>query len=131
MKTDPTDKQFTPPAVMNYDPNVTCSGSMAKQTVKLIFGKWHYRTERTVKVGGNCTGLTVISFAVRQVYDSLEYTEYKGKEYAKITMTDADNTTDFESEDEEYGCEDWLSDMLISAEIIDITSDADDEEDNE
>lgn len=104
------------PLVMDYDPNLTNSGRMAKQTVLLTFGMWKYRAERTVTVGGNCTGLDVIKAAVGSAYEDLEYDTYKGKEYARITLTDAEGS-EIECVDEDWKCEDWLADMLISAEI--------------
>jgi hypothetical protein len=118
------------PSRMDYDPNLTLSGNMAKQTVRLIFGRWHYRAERIVQVGGNCTGLSVITSAVRQAFDALDFTEYEGREYARITMLSADETAELTCEDEDYDCDDWLAEMLISAEIIEITADAGEDEDN-
>ncbi|WP_249509223.1 DUF5406 family protein, partial [Escherichia coli] len=35
--------QNTQPQIMNYDPNLTSCGRMAKQTVRLTFGLWEYR----------------------------------------------------------------------------------------
>nr|MCD4237043.1 DUF5406 domain-containing protein [Escherichia coli] len=52
------------PQIMNYDPNLTSCGRMAKQTVRLTFGLWEYRETFEVTVGGNLTGLDVISCAI-------------------------------------------------------------------
>lgn len=110
------------PLVMDYDPNLTNSGRMATQTVRLTFGTWKYRTERTLTVGGNCTGLDVIKAAVGRAYEALEYHTYKGKDYSRITLADADGN-ELECEDEDWKGEGWLADMLIGAEITDIVPD--------
>ncbi|SQM81178.1 Uncharacterised protein [Escherichia coli] len=57
--------------VMNYDPNLTLYGRMAKQTVLLTFGLWEYRETFEVSVGGNLTGLDVISCAIESLYATL------------------------------------------------------------
>lgn len=104
---------------MDYDPNLTNSGQMAKQRVRLTFAQWKYRTTREVVIGGNCTGLSVIDSAVETVLEDLEYTEYEGREYSRITLEDGDGNT-LEYEDEDCRCDDWLKDMLIAAEIVEI-----------
>lgn len=100
---------------MDYDPNITCSGRFAKQTVKLVFGQWDYRAEFTQVVGGNCTGLSVIDCAIGSVNDSLEK---EGSIYYFIMKNEAGEEMQV-SDDEDRGLE-WLNDMLISAEIISI-----------
>lgn len=108
---------------MNYDPNLTNSGNMADQTVKLTFGLWCYRAERTVIVGGNCRGFDVIKSAIRIAYDNLEseeirpFGESRTVDVARITLTNRDGD-EMECEDEEEGYEDWLGNMLIGAEIV-------------
>ena len=112
---------------MNYDPNLTNSGRTAKQTVKLTFGMWEYRAERTVEVGGNCTGLTVIESAIGNLYEDLpNLSDGMGSMVPGIVMADP-NDADKElccTDDEDQG-DDWLKDMLIGAEIIDIRPDRD------
>ena len=112
---------------MNYDPNLTCSGNMATQQVRLTFGYWKYRAEIVVSVGGNCTGLTVIDCAVGNAYRTLPQRGIYGSDetYAVIVMvdpTESDSTLEC-SEDDGGDClrgDFWLKDMLIGAEITSI-----------
>jgi len=103
---------------MNYDPNLTSSGRMAAQKVRLTFGEWDYRKTMEVTVRGNTRGLSVIDCAIDIVFDELPEKAFDGK---TITMEN--------EQGEELHCglndavcaeDDWLRDMLISAEIIDI-----------
>lgn len=96
---------------MNYDPNLVRCGRMATQTVKLVFGQWDYRKEVLIDVSGNCTGLVVIDVAIDNFYQEC------GDE---IELTDANENVLICEDDEQKG-EDWLKDMLISAEILSIT----------
>lgn len=104
---------------MNYDPNLTNSGKMAVQTVKLTFASWEYRAERTVEVGGTCKGFSVIESAVYRAWEGLEFDQCGNVEYANITLTDSKGEELICEDDDDRG-EDWLKDMLISAEIISI-----------
>ena len=104
---------------MNYDPNMTNSGRMAKQTVKLTFQQWEYKAEMIEVVGGNCTGMTVIDSAVDIAYENLP--DDRGCPY--IVMTDADGNTLRCDDDEEQG-EEWLKGMLVRAEITAIEKSA-------
>lgn len=110
---------------MDYDPNLTNSGRMAMQTVRLTFGIWEYRKEVEVTVGGNCTGLTVIDSAVESAYNKLDRRGIFGcnDTYAVIYLDSEDGTEQMECADDEDECEDWLKDMLIKAEIVSITPD--------
>lgn len=54
---------------MDYDPNLNFCGRTTVQTVKLTFGQWDYRLTLETKVGGNCSGLTVIQAAVENFID--------------------------------------------------------------
>lgn len=113
--------------IMDYDPNLTCSGNMAKQTVRLTFAMWKYRAYMDVVVGGNCTGLTVIDCAVDNAYRLLEQKGIYASDdtIATITMLATDESGDtLECDDDEGHCEDWLKDMLIAAEIIAIKPDS-------
>jgi hypothetical protein len=104
---------------MNYDPNLTSSGRMAAQKVRLTFGEWDYRKIVEVTVHGNTRGLSVIDCAIDIVFDELPEKTFDGK---TITMKNEQgeelhcglNYADCDDDD------DWLRDMLISAEIIDI-----------
>ncbi|WP_417786712.1 DUF5406 family protein [Stutzerimonas xanthomarina] len=117
--------------IMNYDPTLTCSGRMAKQTVRLTFGLWEHRKTMEVEVGGNCTGMTVIDCAVGIAYDQLPQRGIYGckKTEAVIDMPSLTNPEDelecAEGSDgnERLRGEEWLKDMLISAEIIAIRPD--------
>ena len=94
---------------MNYDPNLTLSGRMATQTVRLTFGQWEYRKTMDVRVGGNCRGFAVIGGAVEIARDKLD---------GRITLknTDGDELTCEDDDDDP----DWLEDMLLNAQIISI-----------
>jgi hypothetical protein len=106
---------------MNYDPNLTLCGRTATQTVKLRFQMWESTTERTVTIGGNCTGLTVMRSAVGKVYDDL-VESLPEDEPAEITLVNRDGDT-LICEDEEDQGEDWLADMCVSIEIVEIQGD--------
>lgn len=108
---------------MNYDPNMTNSGRMAKQTVRLTFGQWEYRKTMEAVVGGNCTGLTVIECAVRHAYEELTTRIWRDCKYAHIELVNKAGDM-LDCEDDEDRCEDWLQDMLIGAEIVAIEYDA-------
>lgn len=114
-----------PRGFMDYDPNLTNSGRMAKQTVRLTFGLWKYRKEMEVQVGGNCTGLRVIDSAVEQAYENLDRlgVYMSDDTYAVIYMNSTDGTESMECADEEDEREDFLKNMLIKAEIVDIQPD--------
>ena len=106
---------------MNYDPNLTTCGNMATQTVKLMFALWEHRAEMTVQVRGNCTGLSVIESAVSIAYDQLEQEDCDGMGtmIAKLILIDPAGEH-LESSDQDERGEDWLKQMLIAAEIIEI-----------
>ena len=117
------------PEIMDYDPNLTNSGNVATQLVRLTFGMWKYRAVIEVPVGGNCTGLTVIDCAVSNAYDGLEQRGIMGskKTYAVLNMPSLEDPEDFlecdedESHNGHLRGEDWLKDMLVAAEIVSIT----------
>lgn len=107
------------PAVMNYDPNFTLWPN-GKQTVRLTFGQWQYRGTFDVTVEGNISGLSVIESAIERLYESLPYDKdpFGNGVYARIMLGELIN------DDEDQREEEWLSDMLISAEIIHIEPEA-------
>lgn len=107
---------------MNYDPNLTNSGRMAKQVVRLTFGQWQWRRTLEVTVGGNCTGFDVIDTAVNNAWEELPAADYDD-EIARITLLNADGDELYCEDDEGRGV-DWLRDMLIAAEIVSIEPDA-------
>lgn len=102
--------------VMNYYPNLTLCGRMAKQTVRLTFGLWEYRETFEVTVGGNLTGLDVISCAIESLYETLPYEEVEDERDIIATI----NIGGVKCKDENLIGELWLAGMLISAEIISI-----------
>ncbi|EBB0848972.1 DUF5406 domain-containing protein [Salmonella enterica] len=81
----------------DFDPNMVACGRAVKQTVRLTFGCWRYRGTFEVEVRGNITGLDAIRYAVELLYESLP----------SVVVTDDD-----------LRGEEWLADMLVSAEII-------------
>jgi hypothetical protein len=101
---------------MNYDPNLVLSGRMAKQLVKLTFGEWEYRKTIETVVSGNCRGLNVIDCAIENVYDHLKSDRWNNKE---IVLAKEDGK-ELVCPDEEYDSYNFLKDMLIAAEIINI-----------
>lgn len=110
--------------IMDYDPNLTCSGNMAIQRVRLTFGIWKYRAVIEAEVGGNCTGLDVIECAVGNAYETLEQRGiYRSeKTYAVMMMPNLEDPESIlECGDEDRRGEDWMKEMLVSAEIISIT----------
>lgn len=103
----------------DFDPNMVACGRVVKQTVRLTFGCWRYRGTFEVEVRGNVTGLEAIRCAVDILYDSLP----------SVAVTDDDDQAcDMEMatielggitcNDDELRGEEWLADMLVSAEII-------------
>ncbi|EBW6364038.1 hypothetical protein DPU24_25245 [Salmonella enterica subsp. enterica serovar Oranienburg] len=103
----------------DFDPNMVACGRVVKQTVRLTFGCWRYRGTFEVEVRGNVTGLEAIRCAVDILYDSLP----------SVAVTDDDDQEcDMEMatielggitcNDDELRGEEWLADMLVSAEII-------------
>jgi hypothetical protein len=101
---------------MNYDPNLVLSGRMAKQKVKLNFGVWDYRTTVSTVVCGNCQGLCVIDGAVDNIYESLA-TDGWGNKAIVLTREDGEELV---CPDGEYDSCEFLKNMLIAAEIVDI-----------
>ncbi|EER0905635.1 DUF5406 domain-containing protein [Escherichia coli] len=105
---------------MNYDPNLTSCGRMAKQTVRLTFGLWEYRETFEVTVGGNLTGLDVINCAIESLYATLPYEEVLDERTGKTDIMATINIGELICQDEDLSGELWLAGMLISAEIISI-----------
>lgn len=75
------------------------------------------------RLHGDLHGLTVLDCAVDQAYEALEQRGIYGRDdtYALINMPKLGDPEEILecSDDEEQG-EDWLKDMLISAEIVSI-----------
>lgn len=102
----------------DFDPNMVACGRAVKQTVRLTFGCWRYRGTFEVEVRGNITGLDAIRYAVELLYESLP----------SVVVTEDDLECDMEMatieldgitcDDDDLRGEEWLADMLVSAEII-------------
>lgn len=109
--------------VMDYDPNLTNSGRMAVQTVRLTFAQWDYRLDCTVEVRGNLRGSSVHQAAVRNLFDELlKAAECQNPRFpiASITLKRASDGGELICDDDEDQGEDWLGDMLIAAEVLSI-----------
>jgi hypothetical protein len=104
---------------MNYDPNLVYCGRMAEQKVRLTFGQWDYRKTVETVVGGNCRGLEVIDCAVDNVYEDLDSDMFENKEIL-LTKDDGEELLCSDDEGEDMN---FLKNMLIAAEIIDIKPD--------
>lgn len=108
---------------MNYDPNLTTSGKMANQTIILTFQQWEYKVEKSIKVGGNQTGLNIIDLALETLYEELPTNAYGAisdfSQAAYIELTDSSGDV-LTCDDEELKGEEWLKEMLVKAEIVDI-----------
>lgn len=100
--------------VVNFDPNLVLNGKLVDYKIKLVFGSWEHRHEAVVTVGGNCKGLTIIESAVASYYETLPEDDYgDGVKYLQLG--------NHLCHDDDEMQEDWLADMLVSAEIISIT----------
>ena len=95
--------------MLNYDPNLL--NVNASQTVKLTFGKWDYRQQRTVVVPGNLRGFSVLDFALDHAYEDLV------REGGILLLTNAAGSQ-VSCEDEDARAEEWLRDLCVAAEII-------------
>lgn len=95
---------------VNFDPNFTMCGRVAEYQVKLTFGLWEQRAEMLITCTNNVTGVRAIRWAVEQAYQSLP------DEHGRAVI----NIGDIECVDEDNEGEDWLSNMLVAAEIVSI-----------
>jgi hypothetical protein len=100
---------------MNFDPNLTLCGRTATQAVNLTFQIWDYAKELTQSVDGNLTGLDVILAAVEQAYEELP----ADVGCASLRLVNAEGVELHCADDENEGYQ-WLKDMLVKAEIVDI-----------
>ncbi|EFS2651741.1 DUF5406 domain-containing protein [Salmonella enterica] len=103
----------------DFDPNMVACGRAVKQTVRLTFGRWRYRGTFEVDVRGNVTGLDAIRYAVESLYESLPSVVVTDDDDQECDMEMATIELDgITCDDDELRGEDWLADMLVSAEII-------------
>ena len=87
------------------------------QEVLLTFEVEDYRAVFTAKVFSDLIGLDLIEAAVFVIFEALDYTEYVGENYARILMRN-DSGEILVCEDQAGHCEEWLKNMLVSAEIL-------------
>ncbi|MGL9721858.1 DUF5406 family protein [Symbiopectobacterium sp.] len=105
--------------VLNYDPNIAAL-RVSRQRVELTFGRWDFRVTTVVAVTCHrCSGLNVIEQAIATVYSNLPSYTYEG-EKMRCLLLEREEDIPLECRDEEGQGEEWLQDMLISAEIIDV-----------
>jgi len=113
---------------VNFDPNQVKNWRSVTYTVKLTFADWDYRAQRTVMVGGNIRGLEVIELAVEQLYEDLQK-EADDREGTEMQRWDlpllilSKPGKQLYCEDDQDDGEDWLKNMLIKAEIVDVQQD--------
>jgi hypothetical protein len=105
---DPTSS--TAATIANYSPNTR----WGQQHVEVTFKMWTYSATRTVTVGGNCLGFTVLEAAVSQIYDDLRS---KGGDMATIILTDPAGK-EMEAQDDEDKEDEWLKAMVVSLRIV-------------
>ena len=101
-----------PDEVVNFDPNVNYSGRMATKVVRLTFGLWEYRWVTEATVGGNTPGLSVIEAAVGSTFEKVADSGF--------TMVRERDGAELLCENIEERDEDWLEEMLVSAEITSV-----------
>jgi Lar family restriction alleviation protein len=102
---------------IKYDPNRSISDN---QLVRLKFQQWSSSRTFDVAVSGNTRGVDVIEAAIMDVYSKLSTVAVGfGNEssIAVLELFDSEGNT-LELEDDEESAEDWLKEMLVSAEII-------------
>ena len=98
----------------NADPNTM---RQEGKVFRLTFGMWAYRWTVETTVFGNCSGFDNLDVAIGRVADDLPDVEWG----ARVVMTDAaGNELICDTEDDDV--EEWLTEHLISAEIIGFAS---------
>ena len=100
------------PGIQEHDPNLR----WANKTFRLTFRLWAYGGQFDAKVGGNCPAFTSLDCALSNFYDSLPESRFGAKQ---LTLTRADGDT-LLCEDDEEREDDWLMEMLVCAELIDL-----------
>jgi hypothetical protein len=99
--------------ITNYNPNIR----WGKQHVEIVLMQWDYKKSFTVDIGGNCIGFDVIEAAVERIYDGLPSDELGP--FVILTNSAGD---DLECQDEEGREDEWIKDMVVSAQIVGWTS---------
>jgi len=121
--------QNKPTSVLNYDPNLRWN----TQTIKITLGTWDYRAERAVQVGGNCFGFSVLEAAFESLFeqireensvpDDCENDEICEENDFSILMHREHDGADLLCEPDQDDCEEWLKQLVIGMEIVDIQKD--------
>lgn len=92
------------PLIREYSPNI----EWGKQHVEIVLMAWGYSRTFEIDVGGNRTGLDVISCAVENLDEELQGT---------VELSNAEGDTLLCEDDDDLG-EEWLKSMVVSARII-------------
>ncbi len=108
----------------NYDPNMR----RGTHTIKVSFQRWEYKGFVTFRRGGNCKGLYVLALDEDDLYYQkltdnpigfgLLPEDDEGNEWFKMTLMN-DNGDELSVEDIWL----YLSDYIVSVEIIDFVAD--------
>jgi len=113
---------------LDFDPNFSLDGRTTIQKVRITFGKWKFRNTITIDVHSDYYGFDVFRAAIANIYDQLqakadESIEANDRSHtATIALTnDIGEQLLCVNEDGDWEGEDWLSDMVVAAEIIAIT----------
>lgn len=106
------------PTVIDFDPNLTMSGRVAKFVVRLTLATWEFRKIVEVEMTTNMWGFDLIEYATEKAWEQLESSE-DAPEQAFMVLTDAEGNTMHCQDEEEYGV-DWFRDYVIGAEIISV-----------
>ena len=99
--------------IARYNPNAKWGGQM----VEIVLKQWDYQLVKTILVGGNCHGLSVMDCAVNNLYEEC-CDGVADDGLPSITLARADGDT-LLCEDEEDCGEDWLKNMVVSLRIVD------------
>lgn len=98
--------------ITELDPNIR----WGKKTIRMTFMQWGYKAVHEASVGGNCSAMSNLDAALSNVYDTLPPDNW-GVPY--IVMEDGKGDS-LQNGDDEGRSEDWLMDMLVSAELISV-----------
>jgi hypothetical protein len=103
------------PGVFPHDINAR----WAEKTFRLTFRCWGYTAQHDVTVGGNCLAMDNLGCALGRLYDRLPLSR---DDVSQLLLTDDKGDT-LLCEDDEDGDEQWLLEMLVCAELIDVAPD--------
>lgn len=99
----------------NYDPN-DATDMNTVHIVKIKLQTWEYTKEITERISGNVIGLPAyIDAVISKLWEELP--EDNGVPYIVLTRDDGGTLTI--SDDEDMG-DDFLKELIVSAEIIDV-----------